>query len=54
MRSDDSIAKFVYVSAPAARVETKIFVFVFSLKFRENIFSLFAKKAYEKLRKFSR
>jgi hypothetical protein len=30
-----------------ARVETKIFVFVFSRKFRENLFSLFAKKSYE-------
>jgi hypothetical protein len=33
------------------RVETKIFVFVFSRKFRENLFSLFAKKANKKLRK---
>jgi hypothetical protein len=32
------------------RVETKIFVFVFSRKFRENLFSLFAKKAYENFR----
>jgi hypothetical protein len=29
------------------RVETKSFVFVFSQKFREKRFSLFAKKAYE-------
>jgi hypothetical protein len=36
------------------RVETKIFVFVFSRKCRKNLFSLFAKKAYKKLRKFSR
>jgi hypothetical protein len=42
-----------------ARVETKIFVFVFSRKFRENLFALFAKKAYESyennkiLRKFA-
>jgi hypothetical protein len=34
-----------------SRVETKIFVFVFSRKVRKNLFSLFAKKAYEKLRK---
>jgi hypothetical protein len=36
------------------RVEMKIFVFVFSRKFCENFFSLFAKKAHEKLRKCSR
>jgi hypothetical protein len=36
---------------PRTRVETKIFLFVFSRKFRENLFSLFAKKVYEKLRK---
>jgi hypothetical protein len=29
------------------RVETKIFVYVFSRKFRENLFSFFAKKSYE-------
>jgi hypothetical protein len=38
-------------SSDTSRVETKIFVFVFPRKFRENLFSLFAKKAYEKLRK---
>jgi hypothetical protein len=31
------------------RVETKIFVFVFSQKFRDNLLLLFAKKAYKKL-----
>jgi hypothetical protein len=34
-----------------SRVEKKIFVFVFLRKFPENLFSLFAKKAYKKLQK---
>jgi hypothetical protein len=38
----------------SARVQTKIFVFVFSQKFREKFVSLFAKKAYEKSRKLWR
>jgi hypothetical protein len=42
---------FISALVSTTRVETKIFVFVFSRKFRENLFSLFAKKAYEKLRK---
>jgi hypothetical protein len=35
------------------RVETKIFVFIFSRTFRENLFLLFAKKAYKKVQKFA-
>jgi hypothetical protein len=34
-----------------SRVETKVFVFVFSGKFGENLFCAFCEKAYEKLRK---
>jgi hypothetical protein len=38
----------------ADRVETKVFGFVFSRKFREKFFCFFAKKAKEMLRKFLR
>jgi hypothetical protein len=36
------------------RVETKIFVFVFSRKFCENLFSLFAKKSLRKVTKITK
>ena len=36
------------------RVETKIFVFVFSRKFRENLFSLFAKISPRKYENFAK
>jgi hypothetical protein len=41
----------IFLSRDFRRVETKIFVFVFSRKFRANLFALFAKKPYENLRK---
>jgi hypothetical protein len=46
------VAVFLYaIISSLFRVETKIFVCVFSRKFRENLFSFLAKKSYENIRK---
>jgi hypothetical protein len=39
------------VKRTLTRVETKIFVFIFSRKFCENLFLLFAKKSYKNIQK---
>jgi hypothetical protein len=51
---EDFLEKDGNFSLDGIRVETKIFVFVFSRKFRENLFSPFAKKSLRKVTKITK